>query len=175
MPKTPSTAVNAYANGADLTARYDWRPLGDMAQDTGTRPANQAAFEALATVTTALKDASGIVESHALRGGRYEYLDLEALTGVGQSLLKKLVCGLAVWLLTDRRTLQTGKPPVPMPEWCKDMLAELADGLIIFPFIETQEAGVMHPIEMQPLGSEFEANRVVGEASRFFGDRSRNR
>ncbi len=92
----------AYANGDDLTARYDIDLVGDLATDE-RETLDRANVATHPHVLTALEDASGEVDAALLAGGRYTVAQLQALSGPAASHLKAIVCGLAMAALHDRR------------------------------------------------------------------------
>lgn len=96
----------AHAAVSDLLARYDLRRIGDLVLDTDQR----ATVEELTgngaagvVIQTALSDASGMINSAILAGGRYELADLEAMTLDSKNHLKRLCCDIAYGLLISRR------------------------------------------------------------------------
>jgi phage gp36-like protein len=92
----------AYATGQDLIDRYDVDLVGDLATDD--RATQDRDLVATSTkVAVALEDASGEVEAALLAGGRYTVGQLSTLTGGALSHLKRIVCGLAMAALYQRR------------------------------------------------------------------------
>jgi phage gp36-like protein len=92
----------AYATGQDLIDRYDVDLVGDLATDD--RATQDRDLVATSTkVAVALEDASGEVEAALLAGGRYTAGQLSTLTGGALSHLKRIVCGLAMAALYQRR------------------------------------------------------------------------
>lgn len=92
----------AYATGADLIARYDIDLVGDLAtDDRETQDRDLVATSP--KVLVALGDASGEVETALLAGGRYTVQQLGSLTGNARSHLTRIVCGLAMAALYQRR------------------------------------------------------------------------
>jgi phage gp36-like protein len=92
----------AYATGQDLIDRYDVDLVGDLAtDDRATQDRDLVATSV--KVAVALEDASGEVEAALLAGGRYTVNQLSGLTGGALSHLKRIVCGLAMAALYQRR------------------------------------------------------------------------
>ena len=92
----------AYASVADLTLRHDPRLINDLSNDEGVRQ-SRGDLQTNSRVVTALSDASGAVTAALVVGDRYSVTDLESLTGDDQSLLKRIVCDIAMSFLYDRR------------------------------------------------------------------------
>jgi phage gp36-like protein len=96
----------AHATVSDLLMRYDLRRIGDLVLDTDQRAtAEELAGNSTAgvVVQTALSDASGMINSAILAGGRYKLEDLLAMTTDSKAYLKRLCCDLAYGLLISRR------------------------------------------------------------------------
>lgn len=96
----------AHATVSDLLMRYDLRRIGDLVLDTDQRAtAEELAGNSTAglVVQTALSDASGMINSAILAGGRYELADLVAMTQDSKGHLKRLCCDIAYGLLISRR------------------------------------------------------------------------
>lgn len=96
----------AHATVSDLLMRYDSRRIADLVLDTDQR-ATDAELAGNSTaglvVQTALSDASGMINSSILAGGRYKLEDLLAMTTDSKGYLKRLCCDLAYGLLISRR------------------------------------------------------------------------
>lgn len=96
----------AHATVSDLLMRYDLRRIGDLVLDTDQRAtAEELAGNTTAglVVQTALSDASGMINSSILAGGRYKLEDLQAMTIDSKGYLKRLCCDIAYGLLISRR------------------------------------------------------------------------
>lgn len=139
---TPISTSTAYASPADMRARIDFRQLGDVVNDDGTRETSTAVFDANAKVTAALLDASGMVEMYAIRGNKYTVADLQGLVGAGRNILIKLVVELAWWNLSGRRFQKKEIPPETA--WAFSVLDDLASGAKVFPLQEQADAGNPH-------------------------------
>lgn len=94
--------MTAYADGADLAARYDIRILADLASDDGAALTRAAVIDN-ENIAIALGDASGRVEVAMRQGKRYLPADLASLTGNSLSHLKRIVCAVAMAALIERR------------------------------------------------------------------------
>jgi phage gp36-like protein len=93
----------AYATGSDIASRYDVRLLGDLCTDGGDRISDLATLIVHPNVVQALEDASGMINSAALVGHRYNATDLQDMTGEGAAFLKRITCDLAFAFLRQRR------------------------------------------------------------------------
>ncbi len=100
----------SYITEAELLVAFDDRTVFQLASDTGT-PATTGAPE----IVNAIERASAMVESGALRGGRYSLADLAALQTADDWSLKGLVAELTIAKLYQRR-------PGTIPEDMKEML-----------------------------------------------------
>lgn len=137
--------MTAYATPADYLLRYDYRPTGDLVSDSGTAvPQNQLANDN--ALLTALKAASGEVESALIVGGRYSVAQLTALTGNSLENLKDLVCELAAIRLEKRRmNLNTEQVDllVKLQKMANDRLTQLRNGENLFNIPEAIGAGLI--------------------------------
>lgn len=150
----------AFATPNDLIARYDYRLIGQLISDTGVA-ADQAAVLADSITSQMLEDASGMIVTYALKGGRYSEADLAALTGNGQAFLQRLTCDLAIYYFVLRRGLPVEKYPQVME--ALGQLENLSNGLTIFPIQSVIDAGVTQspPITIQTIAeNNFLVNNV---------------
>ena len=98
----------AYASAADLIARIDTQIVGDLITDDDTdtglreRP-SQATILDSTVLSTALGDASGLIDAALQNKGLYTPDQLAALTGNALSHLKRITCIVAIAMLFDRR------------------------------------------------------------------------
>jgi len=162
---TPASSDSAYATGTDCIKYFDARFIGDLLADDGTRVA-AGSIAADAKMVAALEAASGEVESAALKGARYRVADLQAMTGMSLSLLKRTVCRLAIGALLWRRN-----PTGPKPEMLADeeeRLQALQMGIRIFGFEETQDAGSGSEVVDQAVTQADVSRTVTGQACRMF-------
>jgi phage gp36-like protein len=155
----------AYADPADMKKRYDHRRLGQLVKDDGTQ-ATEAALDADDNLLECIDDACGMVNSYALRGGRYTVEDLEALTGVDLKFLKRLVCDLTYGLLVQRRGY-TGSELDSLAPGYKTALAwldKLAEGSLIFNDADAILAGKPHRVVLSY------DRTLVSSTRRLYGD-----
>jgi phage gp36-like protein len=155
----------AYATPEAVLLRYDSRRVGALCSDTGS----QVTASALLTdpvLAELLEDASGMIDSALLRGGRYTQSDLVALTGMDAKLLQRLVCDIAYGLLVSRRgyTAQELQANAPGYVSALAMLDRLAAGEAVFNVEENVLAG-------KPKRVVLSKNRqLISGASRLYGD-----
>lgn len=167
---TPISTSIPYATPADLREAHDFRQLGDLVNDDGTRLTTAAEFDALSKVNRTLMIASGMVESHCLRGNRYTVQDLQGLQGASKMLLVDLVVELAWWKLYGRRV--PGKPMPPEALYAFSTLESLEKGEKIFGLQEQANAG--NPSNGFMTSEDWsKLNLATDQARRFFGRRSK--
>jgi phage gp36-like protein len=148
----------AYASGTDLIARYDVDLVGDLATDL-REPVEQSAVPNLPLVTTALEDASGMIDVNLATGGRYKPEDLQSLTGNSVNHLKRITCDIAMGLLLQRRTdPKYQELAEKVVAGARQNLTALARGENIFGIPAIQNAGT---IEYQTISVEAIDNRNV--------------
>lgn len=119
----------------------------------------------------ALNAASGELESACLRASIYKVIDLQSLTGVSLSYLKKIVSNIAMMLIY---TMRDGPAPSEMVTKnyndAMDALQALSEGKQIFAFSQTEQAGLPTVYRMQPYNQI--QNRMVSSTwRRSFGIR----
>lgn len=144
-----------------------------------------------------LKAASGLVESACFRGARYSVFNLmdwasmsssertafetilgrswtssdtaQNLVGSSRSLLKRIVCCLAIGTLSRFKSRTAGDERDEAFGF--EMLDALSAGKRIFALTEAGDAGLPGNVEMAPAGSTQEEDRVSVQAGRLFGNR----
>lgn len=199
----PNSSVVAYANGTDMVANRPWTHLADLLVEPSTRAGAPSPPDSSAAVVTlldtadsvgyrALRWASAEIEAAVTCGGRYKPEDLRELLEVqviptaqggdgvttaymvGRDLLVGLCCDLAYWWLVKRRKPGVKPKDVAGAEEALYKLQDLRTGERIFPFADTQDAGLP---EVAALDSETNITQAATPmsvvASRFFGDRNR--
>lgn len=102
----------SYITEVELLEGFDDRTVGQLASDTGTAVTLDGTS---VEIKNAIERASAMVESGALRGGRYSLADLAALKTADDWSLKGLVAELTIGKLYERR-------PGTIPQDMKDML-----------------------------------------------------
>ena len=143
---TPDTAATSYLAPTEFLNFADSSFVGRIINDDGslTSVANLATN---AVLLECLNAASGELESACLAADRYGPADLQALTGVSQAFLKKLVAALTVKNLIDRRMDASMKYP-PAVDTAVDTLYKLRAGDQIFSFQETEDSGGIDEVKL---------------------------
>jgi len=131
--------MTSFATPTDLTSRYDWRIIAQLASDTGTAD-TQGAVLTDQNVLNCLADSSGTIVMFCLKGGRYSEADLLALTGNGQAFLQRLTCDIALYYIVLRRGLPVAEYPQVIE--ALKVLEMIGKGDLIFPIPAVIAAGV---------------------------------
>jgi hypothetical protein len=173
MPKTPIGGFSSYASPADFLARVDVSVPGLLCRDDDS----QASATELLTdpnLATALQDASGIVESTILQAEMYTVADLQALPVGSNSLnlLKRIICGLALGFLRQRRGIME-QVDYPIYTQAVAYLDALQEGTKIFAFAETADAGVVDVSSMTDI--DWYSLPLTTNQGRYWGTRSNRR
>jgi len=155
----------SYATPNDMKLRYDVGILGQYCSDDGTA-LSSSALTTSEILLALLADASGLIESSALAGGRYSADDLNNLTGNSEGLLVRLTCDIAFYWLAQRRPTGTEQRELPMLEKAMDMLDRLRRGENIFNVAAAIDAGLPHtePISPQVISQQ----RYISDNPRYF-------
>lgn len=123
-------------------------------------------------VAAALNRASGEVEAACLVAGKYTPTDLNALTGMSQSLLQGLVADLAFWFLMVRR--YPGSQPTEAYKGAMEKLERLRLSERIFGLTEVADAGL--PVTTFTTQTDIDTlNLNTTISRRFFGVRGKER
>ena len=134
--------MTAYATSADLLDFVDARTVGDLLSDTGD-PVTTVGIASDTTLPVLLQAASGQVEAACGTSDLYTPVQLAALTGNSQSLLKQLVCTLALVALVRRRPEKYGsKHWQNIRKETEEYLDRLRDGQRLFDDPSKREAGL---------------------------------
>lgn len=132
----------AYADAADLIARYDSRRIGDYVSDDGTR-VDEGDLATDDKVLAALETASGEVEVALQQGARYSPSELLSLTGNSLEYLKQLVCDIAFCRLYERHGWEDDDGPPEMTfKRSQEALNRLRKGENVFNLTPQVEAGL---------------------------------
>ncbi len=167
--KTVETSAVSYCLAAEAVKLLDWRPFADLCSDNSARITDSSTLQANGNFAKLLLAASGLIESAIVRGGRYHPVDLAALTGAGQARLHLLVCQLTIVLAYQRRADIELKQPWIYEQAMKD-LEDLANGVAIFPFLETEETGVLR--DVTETATDVQArDGITYQMKRYFGRR----
>lgn len=155
----------AYATNAAMMKRFDHRRIGQLVRDDGTQ-ATAAELGSDSVLSALLTDASAMIDSALLRGGRYTLDDLQNLTGQDAALLQRLVCDLAYGLLVRRRGYTGAELTSLAPDYDQAMkvLEQLANGELVFNVAEVILAG-------KPRRAVLSYDRaLVSSTRRLYGD-----
>jgi hypothetical protein len=174
MSLTPDSSSSSYLTPAELLERYDARLVCQYVSDTGV-PDDSTQILTDPNLLAILADASAMVESAALVGGRYRPGDLQALTAtnngtlryIGGGLVKRLVANLAMGLLRQRRGMRDDQPFPPYEDALRQ-LELLRKGETIFPFLEAEEAGQIEEQYME-LSDFLNQRRLTALWPRYWG------
>lgn len=126
--------MTSYAAPADMLARFDWEPIGDLLGQHG----EQFSANDLLTNTrllTFLADASGDIESALMVGNRYTIAQLQALTGNSQNLLIRTTCEIALAYCYEFKANLTEQQLEVLKHWQeikRGHLERLANGENVF-------------------------------------------
>jgi hypothetical protein len=108
-------------------------------------------------------------------GNRYSPADLLLLSTsglVGTGIMWKILT-VMTWNALEGRRLDLNVGPHPDTQWANDMLEALSIGTRIFPFQETQNAGILaHQIETER--DIVQRAGMVPQARRYFGKRAQD-
>ena len=171
---TVASNTSLLCSVAEFLKRNDERTIGQLCSVT-TTPVASGSLASDPHVLAALGDASGLVESAALRGEKYSGADLALVrdsASMAANLLFRIVSDLAwAFLWENRQNKALNVPPPPSMERSLQWLNDLADGIRIFPIVENMKAGHMDIAEVTP-SEVCHRNGVVVQADRYFGERS---
>lgn len=173
MAQTLASAAVPLCPVAEFLRRVDQAAVAKLASNTGT-PVPLANLPTDPNVIAALRSASGTFEAAASVGGRYSKEDLAAILAAtntnAQALLYQIVTDLAWAALFERRPNKDLPTPASM-ERSLQWLDWLSDGRRIFPFLESEAAGVIQHVESSVDDVE-QRNGAVYQARAYYGRRS---
>ena len=147
-PLTPNSGLASWLTAARFFVFVDWRPVGQLLNDqgltadlpslttTGT-PANTA-------LLTFLQAACGKFEAALLAGNRYQSADIAGLPANSNAAAfrDELLSKVAQQVIFRRRPALLKEYELINKE-VNETLKALHDGEEIFPFVQTQDAGIM--------------------------------
>lgn len=177
MAQLSNSANSAYCTPAQFFLCYAPTIVADLLRPltnpTGPPPSYLAMCDATNPAGVKLAMHLGIgageIESKCARTKRYLPEDLQALTGVSRMLLQKLNAARGMWSLCQNLKPLTARPDeVPMATESAVMLEELNQGLAIFTFEETEDAGLPSVVPARP--QMLVTPNVVARAYRLFPD-----
>lgn len=165
------TNPDTYCTPDEFLKRYDWRLVADLVSDSGDR-VPESSLPSNHNLLTALRDASGDVESACLCGQRYSPEDLANLQGNASSLLKRLVADIAMQYLRDRRGFkEQNDKPNQRYERAMEKLNALRRGELIFGLVKSAKSGLTRYEYVSE--SDLKEMKSVGvQAERLFGIRT---
>jgi len=173
MPQTLASSTALLCPVSEFLKRVDVSAVGKLASDMAT-PIAPAALATNANVLAALQDAGGLFESACSVGGRYSQQDiaviLAAPTTAACGMMWRIITDIAWAGLFERRP-NKDVPTPPSLERSLQWLDMLADGRRIFPFLQSEHAGVMQVVESSVDDVETR-NGAVYQARAFYGTRS---
>lgn len=144
MPQTPNSSSVPYCTGSQYLLFYDARLSGQLVRDDGTS-VDPGSLVSDSVLNQMLKSASGELEAACAVGDRYQPTDLSVMAtsgGNGAAYLARMVADLAFGLLHDRRGIAIDTAHLGQVEAARKALADLRDGMAIFPFAESERAGL---------------------------------
>jgi hypothetical protein len=154
--------------------------LRSIAQYLSDDPANPlpytvAALQSSTALANILMDSSGKFESAVMRSSFYKLEDLQNLSGVSLSNVKKYICDIAMMSIINRRPGHD--PPataVQSYNEAQEFLKALSQGEAILSFAETQSAGLPEVLHLSEVDF-VEDNLVSTIWTRAFGQRQKDR
>jgi hypothetical protein len=175
MAQTSNSSDSPYLTAREMFLCYSPSIVADMLRPKTVPNAPPPSYLAMCDLTNPagaalwfhLKIGAGEIESACAIAKRYTPLDLAALTGVSQVLLKKLNAARGMWSMCHQLQPLTANPDnVPMALESMELLKELRDGMKIFTFEETQAAGL--PSVVPPNPAALVTGNVISRAARLF-------
>jgi hypothetical protein len=175
-PKTPASASSSYLSPAEFLARTDWRTIGQLCSDAEGVSVPFANLATDANLNAALDDASGDLEAACFMGQKYRTEDLAMLKTtacVARARMYRIIRDRALAYLLERRPDFSAQLPQGVEksmDRSEAWLEQLAQGVRIFGFLETMDAG---RIDQNILTNDeiTQRNLLVVQAERYFGIR----
>jgi hypothetical protein len=148
---TPNSGSSPYLDPATFLSLRDlslFQQLWVDGEAITSAPPTYATLLADPLILFVLGEASGKLESAAVRGGRYLPPDLAALGGNSKAHMQGIVNALAFEFYRRKR----GSAMAPLPEYADALeeLKQLETGQTIFSFAEAEAAGVAQSARMAP-------------------------
>lgn len=181
---TPNSSTVPYLTVQDFLARKDMYSVAQWVTDNNgyeqpqiPSPLPQALYHNV-NLLQAISAACGELEMACFRGQAYAAADLQALVaqgGVAAAAMKSLLADLVMMELIKRRA-GPAPPETVVQAYNKamDQLDALSRGERIFPFIETESAGVV-TTRVVPPRQYFANNMITARWNRFWGVRQAER
>lgn len=172
------TNSTSYLSAVNFLDHADWRLVADWCGDgDGPRPSRAALLDSTSepgrVMALALLTASGELESYCLRAGLYSPTDLAALTGATKAFRDKVIAGIALWDLANRRNPGAADPKsVPGAILAGDAMEALRVGERIFGLASVRDSAGSEAVAAY-VADSLSSTRTVYRAARFFGSRTR--
>lgn len=173
MPQTLASSTVLLCSVAEFLKRVDTSAVGKLCSDT-TTPVPLANLPTDPNLIAALQDASGEFETAASLGGRYSKEDIAVILAASTTMAYGKMCRMITdlaWVYLFERRPNKDMPTPPSMERSLAWLDMLADGKRIFPFLESEAAGVMERVEATVADVDAR-NGAVYQARDFYGQRS---
>jgi len=173
MPQTLASSTALLCPVDEFLKRVDQAAVAKLASNT-TAPIDLAALPTDPNLLAAIRDAGGMFESTVSRGGRYSLDDIATILATdtnARGTLYRIITDLAWFFLFQRRPNKDAAAP-PSFEYSMELMQQLGDGdKKVFPFLETEAAGVLELIEATVDDVE-QRNTASYQARDFYGRRS---
>ena len=148
MTMTINSGSTSYCSAAQFVQIFDYRTFAQLASDTDTPLASSAALQASAITAAMLQIAAGDIEMAATVGARYDPDDLAALAATssptnGGWAIIQMNAALAAAQFFKRRFESVPEAIAKVVEEAEAKLSALEQGIAIFPFADTQQAGII--------------------------------
>jgi hypothetical protein len=171
MAQTLASSTALLCPVDEFLKRVDRAAVAKLASDDAQgKPVILTALPTDPNVIAALRDAGGWFETAVSRGRRYELADIAVVLASdtnARGILYRIVADLGWFFLFQRRP-NKDVPAPPSLEYSLKLMDELGDGKKVFPFLESEAAGVMQVVETNV--DDVEArNGAVYQARAFYG------
>jgi hypothetical protein len=173
MPQTLASSTALLCPVNEFLKRVDRAAVAKLASDNPGVPVDSGSLPTNLNVIAALRDAGGDFETAASLGGRYSQADIAVILATdtnARGKLYRIISDIAWCLLFERRP-NKDMPEPPSLARSLAWLDMLADGRRIFPFLQSEAAGVMQVVETTVDQVE-QRNGAVYQARAFYGTRS---
>lgn len=177
MTKTVSSATASYLTPAEFLKRTDARTVGQLCSDTEGVVVTPTQLLTDPNLQAALDDAAGDLEAAAIMGQKYQIADLTLLAGtacVSRAKLFRVLRDMTIGYLLERRPDFSVSLPQGVEksmERSASWIEQLAQGVRIFGFIESSQAGMIDQ-NILTAAEVTQRNGLVVQAERYFGIRA---
>ena len=175
MAQTLASSLTPLLPVSEFLKRVDPLAVGKLASDDPNGiPVAVGALPSNANVLAAIQDAQGLFEVAVSSGGRYSQDDIAVIAAATTTgacgTMWRILTDLAWAMLFERRPHKDVPTPASMERSLK-LMDDLNDGKMIFPFIQSECAGVTTKTEAS-VWDVYRRNGAVVQASPFYGQRS---